>query len=453
MLESALSERVISESPHQRTGNAYQTIRLGESTRGGFRSPRPNLFSGFELEGRSVCDLGANLGEISRDIRRAGASHVDAYEYDHFFTQIARYVTAYNGLYDINHIQADVATEGFMRREYDICVGLAAYSYMQRNIDYICGQVSDLMIIETHEVRDEAWHGRYVGRIAPHFPHWCCFGRVVHGKPGSQKHRLWLAFSKEDLTRFYGRRANSVLPDGEGIVQVDLARSTLKFFDGAGLAAERDEDPLSKPRQRLYSEKLAEHERRFSAGETVNVALSGEAYWLALLLGIAEFFSSGDVKDDNTYLRWMTRGLESGTVDPGLRHFLDDEPKLRRKASLRLSALGHALRERDTSHFLGVPVAYNATPYHPNFDSFNFKRLAVSDSAEELCVPTLDGHHRLFVMMLLGLERCPILTIWDPARLARPKSLARVKNYEQRMYQYLAGVSVDEPVVAAPQAA
>src|SRR4051794_23246409 len=35
VLESALSQRVLSQSPHQATGGAYQTIRLGERTRGG----------------------------------------------------------------------------------------------------------------------------------------------------------------------------------------------------------------------------------------------------------------------------------------------------------------------------------------------------------------------------------------------------------------------------------
>ena len=156
VLESSLADPVISRSPHQSTGNAYQTIRLGGSVRGGFRTDRLNLLSGFDVAGRSACDLGANLGEIPRDLHRAGASHVDACEYDHFFTQLARYLTAYNGLPDINHLQADVAHEGFMRGQYDVCVGLAAYSYMQKNIDYICRQVRDLMIIETHEVRASA---------------------------------------------------------------------------------------------------------------------------------------------------------------------------------------------------------------------------------------------------------------------------------------------------------
>jgi len=122
-LESSIGERVISQSPHQKTGGGYQTVRLGEGVREGFRMARPNLLKGFEFDRLSICDLGANLGEISRDLRRSGASRVDAYEYDAFFTQLARYITAYNGLSDVNHFQANVAEEGFLHRKYDVCVG------------------------------------------------------------------------------------------------------------------------------------------------------------------------------------------------------------------------------------------------------------------------------------------------------------------------------------------
>jgi 2-polyprenyl-3-methyl-5-hydroxy-6-metoxy-1,4-benzoquinol methylase len=252
VLEGALSEHVLSESPHQSTGNAYQTIRLGEQPRVGFRLARPNLLAGFAIENRSVCDLGANLGEISRDLRRAGASHVDAYEYDPFFTQVARYVTAYNGLTDIAHLRADVSEHGFMRGSYDVCVGLSAFSFMRKNIEYICDQTAELMVIETHEVRDEAWLALYVRPIARRFPHWCCFGSVVHGDTASGKRRLWLAFSRTDLGGFYQSRSQSLLPDGEGLVEVDLTRSALSYLDQAGLIAQQQDDPLSKESVRIY---------------------------------------------------------------------------------------------------------------------------------------------------------------------------------------------------------
>jgi len=104
---------------------------------------------------------------------------------------------------------------------------------MQKNIDYICSQISESMIIETHKIKDETWPAHYVEPIARHFPHWCCFGRVTHGQRGAQEPRLWLAFSKQPLPPFFARRAASVVPDAEGVVEIDLQRSTFNFLDAA----------------------------------------------------------------------------------------------------------------------------------------------------------------------------------------------------------------------------
>jgi hypothetical protein len=446
ILELALSEQVMSESPHQLTGGGYQTIRLGERLRGGFRLTRPNLLPGFELEGRTICDLGANLGEISRDIRRAGARHVDAYEYDPFFTQLARYITAYNGISDINHFEADVSSQGFLRQRYDICVGLSAYSFMQHNIDYICSQTSEQMIIETHEVND-GWYELYVRPIVQHFPRWCCFARVPHSARDSSKWRLWLTFSMRDLMRFYQRRAVSLLPDAEGVVQVDLRRSTLHFPDAPEHILERRDELLSPASLRLYADELAEHERRFEAGHPVDVSMSGEAYWLALLLGIAQYEDDRGLEEGNVYQAWLSRGIGAGKVDPGLKPLLDNPSELRARVSPRMATLRRALRERDVSHFESMPIAFNATPFHPTLGSLPLTTLALKDSDERLTVTNLDGHHRLFVMKLLDVENCSMMTIWDPEWLGRTRAMKGVVNYETRMHQYLAGAEVDAPVV------
>jgi hypothetical protein len=446
ILESALSEQVISKSPHQLTGGGYQTIRLGDSVRGGFRLDRPNLLPGFELEGRAICDLGANLGEISRDLRRAGARSVDAYEYDPFFTQLARYITAYNGISDINHFEADVSSEGFLRESYDICVGLSAFSFMRHNIDYICSQTSEQMIIETHEV-DGRWHQLYVQPILRHFPRWCCFARVPHSGPDSSKWRLWLTFSKRGLMPFYQRRALSLLPDAEGVAEVDLRRSTLHFPDSAKLILERRHELLSQASVRIYADELAEHERRFEAGQPVDVSMSGEVYWLALLVGIDQYEDHRGLEEGNVYLRWLSRGIAAGKVDPGLKPLLDDPSELRARVSRRIATLGRALRERDVSHFEYMPIAFNATPFHPALGSVPLTTLALKDSDERLTVTNLDGHHRLFVMKLLDVESCSMMTIWDPEWLGRTPAVRGVVNYEARMYQYLAGEEVDAPVV------
>jgi hypothetical protein len=446
ILELAFGERVISESPHQLTGGGYQTIRLGDRMRGGFRLARPNLLPGFQLEGRTICDLGANLGEISRDLRRAGARCVDAYEYDAFFTQLARYITAYNGMSDINHFEADVSSEGFLRQSYDICVGLSAYSFMRHNIGYICSQTSEQMIIETHEVRG-GWYELYVKPIIQHFPHWCCFARVPHNSRDSSKWRLWLTFSKRDLMPFYGRRARSLRPDAEGVVEVDLRRSTLHFPNAADLVLERRHELLSPASLRLYADELAEYERRFEAGHNVNVSMSGEAYWLALFLGIDQYEDDRGLDEGNVYLRWVSRGIAAGKVDPGLKPLLDNPSQLRARISPRMAGLRRALRERDVSHFEDMPIAFNATPFHPALGSLPLTTLAVKDSDERLMVTNLDGHHRLFIMQLLDIENCSMMTIWDPKWLARVRALEDVVNYEARMYQYLAGEAVDAPVV------
>jgi D-inositol-3-phosphate glycosyltransferase len=461
-VESALETRgVISQSPHQRTGGGYQTVRLGDSQRGGFRSTRPNLLPGFELQGRSVCDLGANLGEIARDLRRAGAAQVDAYEYDEFFTQLARYITAYNGLSNVNHYQADVAVNGFLRGEYDVGLGLSAYSFIRENLDYICGQIGETLIIETHEVTDSSWPHDYVEPISRHFPYWCCFGTVAHGRSGSAKRRLWLAFFRWQRTgfAFYGRRAIEILRDAEGVVEVDLTRSTLnllnetELLDRTDLIFQQRSNPLSEQSLRLFAERLDEYERRLETGEYVNLSLSGEPYWLALLLGLGQLDHGGTLDEANAYWKWMIRGVEAGVVDQGLKPLLQDQPRLREKMSLRLSALGRAVRDRDTSHFPDVPIAYNATPHHQAFEGLHLKALAVRGSDEVLCVPRLNGHHRLFVMRLLEVETCPMMTIWDPQFLSDPPALARVKNYETRIYQYLAGAEVEDPMVVDGEAA
>jgi hypothetical protein len=450
ILESALGEPVIAVSPQHRTGGGYQTVRLGERLRGGFRVARPNLLHGFELEGRAVCDLGANLGEISRDLRRAGAKCVDAYEYDPFFTQLARYITAYNGISELNHFEADVSSEGFLRRSYDVCVGLSAFSFMRRNIDYICSQTSEQMIIETHEARQN-WHEVYVQPIVKHFPHWCCFARVPHSRREPSKWRLWLTFSKHDLMPFYLRRARSLPRDAEAVVEIDLNRSNLSVLSGADLILERRDQLLSSASLRLYADKLAEHERRFEAGDHVNVSKSGEAYWLAFLLGIDQFESDRELEAGNIYLLWLSRGIAAGRVDPWLKPFLDDPSELRARVAPRMAALRRALRERDVSHFEEMPIAFNATPFHPALDSIPLTTLALKDSDERLTVTNLDGYHRLFIMKLLDIESCSMLTIWDPEWVERVRSLLRggrdVLNYEARMYQYLAGAEVEPPVV------
>jgi hypothetical protein len=168
------------------------------------------------------------------------------------------------------------------------------------------------------------------------------------------------------------------------------------------------------------------------------------------MCGVSRFREDGRLDDDNPYLPWLTRGIAAGVVDRGLRPLLGDKGRLREKVEARLAALAQALEDRSVGHFADLPIAYNATPFHPSLEDLNLKVLALNESDEKLCVPVLNGHHRLFVMRLLEIPGCPMMTIWDHQWNLKYPAARRVQNYEQRMYQYLAGAEVDEPVLAEP---
>ena len=271
--------------------------------------------------------------------------------------------------------------------------------------------------------------------------------RVPHSATDSSKWRLWLTFSKSRLMPFYRRRAVSLRADGEGVLEIDVRRSTLHFPASAEAILERRHELLSPASVRFYTEVLAEYERRFEAGDNVDVSMSGEGYWLALLAGLAQYQQDRGLEAGNVYLSWVSRGIAAGKVDPGLKPLLDDPADLRARIAPRLAALSQAIRERDVSHFTDMPIAFNPTPFHPALAPISLTTLAVKDSDERLTVSNLDGHHRLFIMKLLDIESCEMMTIWDPEWLGRIRAVQAVANYEVRMYQHLAGVDVDDPIL------
>ncbi len=99
LIAEAVKTSYISTSIHDeiKTGNSYQTIALshGEKTTG--RMDRMAYLSDIDFGGKSVLDLGANTGEISRSVRKLGAILVDGYEYDPYFIEIGRAVNALVG--------------------------------------------------------------------------------------------------------------------------------------------------------------------------------------------------------------------------------------------------------------------------------------------------------------------------------------------------------------------
>lgn len=448
LLEGFLDRQVTSVSAHQKTGNSYQSVMFADAVRKGFRDVRVNALAGIDVKGKTVCDLGANLGETARDLSRRGARRVDAYEYDHFYNRVASYITAYNGIPDVNHFQADVSQPGFMRHDYDITICLSAFNLVRKNLDHICGKTNDLIIIETHEISDASWRSFYVDKITPTHPHWCCFGVISNSDEFAKKRRLWLAFSKEKLNRFYTRRETDLIPGAEGVTEVDLSRSEFDYLDSIDRVLPPGNDPVTASNVRKNVERLRDLEMELTAGNPPDISMSGVAYWLALVVGISDLRREQTVTPQNTYVTWMRRGIEAGKIDPGLRPMLKTPVKFHEYASARLTALEAALRKRDIGVFRGLPTVYNASPAHPSLP--RHKTLYLSESGTSVYTPWLDGHHRVFVMRILGIKKTPMMLIWDLSLLREQNSLVsldRIRNYESRINQYLAGVAVDDPII------
>lgn len=433
------------------TGNRYQTIALGDSMVAGFRDRREDLFAGLDLTGKCACDLGANLGEIARDLARRGADRVDAYEYDRFFTMLGSLISAYRSQTNVIHYAADVSQIGFMRRDYDVCAALAVYAYIEQITDYVSEHIREFMVTETHEV-DQHWHKRYVDRVAAHFPHWGCFGVIKHGDTtNANKRRLRLIFSKrEALDAFYVRRNQELGCSGADVAYLNIRESNFPFLARAAGILEGDaNNRLSATRLAKYRKLVADYEAEFQAGNAVELSVVGEVYWLSFVLGMVDYRNAGKLVSDNVYLTWLRRSLQAQTGDPGWTSYLADESELVRMVDERLRDFSRLLeingQERSKNLFQPM-VAYNPTPDHPTLRSRMLAKLSMVQTGEVLCVPTIDGHHRLFMCNLLDCQQIGVRMYWDPSFLRFSSSRATGSNYTDRIIEYLAGMPVSDPI-------
>lgn len=433
------------------TGNRYQTVDLGDVVVPGFRDRRDDLFVGLDFTGKTVCDLGANLGETARDMARRGADRVDAYEYDRFFTMLGSLISIYNGQPNVFHYAEDVSQPGFMKRQYDICAALAVYAYIEKNTEYVTSKVNQYLIVETHEV-DKNWHARYVGKLGKKFPHWGCFGIIRHGDTmDSNKRRLRLIFSRErPLDSFYVRR-NAQLGNSADVSYLDVASSDIPVLSGARMIFDgRPDNRLSKARVTEYRQRLKYYDEKYRFGDWIELSVVGEVYWLSFVVGLLDYIDQGRTARDNIYAIWLRRAIENKVGDPGLASLLADESAFFGMVERRLSEFAELVdrrKVRDSTRDIFPPiVAYNPTPDHPSFTSPILAKFKFEGHKEVLRIPTIDGHHRLFMCKLLDFPYTSVRTFWDPSLLRFSSEEATGSNYKERIIQYLAGIEVSPPV-------
>ncbi len=150
------------------TGNRYQAVGLGDRSTRGMREDRGRFLDALDLRGRTVLDLGSNLGEISREARARGAALVDGFEIDPYFNEIAQLVNVLTGTTRVSFYERDMADPATYSEPYDVVLAFSAFRFIADRLDRLAA-VTDVMVVETHELKGN-FDERYLVPLTEHFP-------------------------------------------------------------------------------------------------------------------------------------------------------------------------------------------------------------------------------------------------------------------------------------------
>jgi 2-polyprenyl-3-methyl-5-hydroxy-6-metoxy-1,4-benzoquinol methylase len=202
LILQGLSAQYISEScaGGVETGNHYQSVWLGEEVTSGFRTQRYDLLDRISFEGKSVLDLGSNLGELSRAARGRGAALVDGFEYDPFFVEMASAINAYNGTTRVSFYQRDITDPSIYRDQYDIVLAFSVFIYVEDRLQELSAITKELLIVETHKLVGNL-EPTYLAPLRVHFPAYEILGETEWGTPHSDEvRRAVVALARDSET-------------------------------------------------------------------------------------------------------------------------------------------------------------------------------------------------------------------------------------------------------------
>jgi len=182
LIRWCLGLEYISESSKDRikTGNHYQSVRLGDTTTSGFRSDRTCFLEKINFDSKTVLDLGSNLGELSRAARTRGASLVDGFEYDPFFVEVAQLLNVYNSTTRVSFFERDITVEASYDGRYDIVMAFSVWTYVAPMLGAI-GRITDVFLLETHNLLGNL-EKDYIDRLGDVFPRHITLGESDWGK-------------------------------------------------------------------------------------------------------------------------------------------------------------------------------------------------------------------------------------------------------------------------------
>ena len=293
-------------------GNHYQSVALGDVRTRGFRNDRTEFLDQIDFSGKTVLDLGSNLGELSREARTRGASLVDGFEYDPYFIEIAELVNAFNGTTRVSFYQRDIGDPEIYTERYDIVLAFAVMGQGAANAMWRIAEITDVLVLETHRLEGN-FEEHYMSPVSRYFPYHRMLGESDWGISFDQQEvRATMVFAKTrealddsllDAVPVLEEPADPhearVTSDGER--HVDVARTVLqrKFFDTFNFDTT---DQLFAAVEGMSVDVTALARSRDSRVE----GYDGWVLWFMFLRGYLEYARTGKVGPGNAYFDYLS---------------------------------------------------------------------------------------------------------------------------------------------------
>jgi SAM-dependent methyltransferase len=384
LISNALKKRYTSTSSHMdyKTGNAYQSIDLGEEVISGYRRDRSDLFKAFNLVGRRVLDCGCNLGELSRLARRNGAALVDGVEYDNYFVQIAQMINAYHGMTRVSISQGDLTKAEAFSDTYDVSMAFSVFPYITPTLWKLAEVTREAFILETHNVTSDL-RKVYVEPVSRYFPYhsFVAYSDFGHG----EGKRAVIVFAKE---------ARTLGPDGFLSSTVDLRDSTFGFTEPMMEVVRK----IAPGERRTRDDMERVVAQLCDLPNDLSKLTAGRTYWLAMMKGYLQARAQGKVTAENEYVKTLRVALTVQNFDPLLAKNLASEDALLARVKRRFDAIDRfhdGVQEIEPITIFGI---------NENAGRFKIKNGTLNSTVWS---DNLDGYHRIFWGTFFNVGKIP----------------------------------------------
>jgi SAM-dependent methyltransferase len=404
-----------------RTENRYQSIQVGELETPGVRSSRAEILDRIVFSGKTVLDLGSNLGELSRGARGRGATLVDGFESDPFFVELATALNSYGHVTRVSYYERDITDAASYGDHYDVVLAFSVFVYIEPVLEAIASVTDELFVLETHRLEGNNLEDYYVRVVGKHFPHYAIIGEsdwdVRLGGEGDR--RAVIAFARDEPTLL------AALSEADGSPPTVL-RAAIAARPGTDLPARiLDIDLTKPPKEALQSrffmmfrfgspDELLDAIDRMDADvaalqksvEIRNLGAEGWIYWYLFTKGYLQYLLTGTIEHGNPYFDYLVGYFIEHGHDPAALPDLSEHRLAVERIARRyrdFDALRRAGAQSPDPPAGAKPVRIT-TGYEPREPPLHLYGVG---SDEPLPVKNIDGWHRLFSARVSGLRSFP----------------------------------------------